>query len=339
MTAARGFFATWIVFRHVGYGPLEPYISEHSLVNIFDVPTTFFFILSGVIFSWGKKYELDWQTTRRFWFARVVRLYPLYAATVIASAPIGWKSANGDHATFWLSGISELLFVQGWLPPGVFRPWLMVGWFMSSIALCYLIFPLITPTIQKFSNSALFLLVCMLAALCWTIGLYVDQHAQVEFAAESARRIPIMPLPIFLLGISLGTLMTRNATGLLKLTFALHVVTILILSHFFAPGGYPLIVAGPLWMLGVVLISDVKFSAPSWLVSYGECGFTIYMIHWPMHLYLRGSLKALGLSDWVQSIYYVPVLFIGVVIASLLIFKYFELPFQRRLAFVMNEKP
>lgn len=328
MTAARGFFATWIVFRHIGYGPLGDYFTESSLVNIFDVPTTFFFILSGVIFSWGKPASFGIEPAKKFWMARLSRLYPLYFLVVLLCAPIGWKSAPGDWGMFLKSGISELLFVQGWITPGDYRPWLMVGWFMSSIALCYFLYPLLAPIIQGLSNGALLTLTFLLSFLCWFLGIYVDQNAQIEFAAECARRIPTTPLPIFLLGISLGTLLTRGPRYLLPITAFLLLLTLWVLNVEIN-NGYPLIVAGPLWLIVIYALSFARFPAPKWLEAYGECGFTVYMLHWPMHLYSRGTLKAIGLGGWVDTPYYVPAVFVMVVAASILVHRHFEIPTQK----------
>lgn len=338
MTAARGFFATWIVFRHIGYGPFEGCFKEDSLINIFDVPTTFFFILSGVIFSWGKPASPSFDFARRFWTARLSRLYPLYFAIVILCAPIGWKSSQGEWGTFLLSGFSELFFIQGWLEPGSHKPWLMVGWFMSSIALCYFLYPLIAPIVQRLSNYSLIILLVLLSSLCWSLGIFVDQNAQIEFAAECARRIPTTPLPIFFMGITLGTLLTRGTAFLLPVVVLLFLSTIYVLE-FRIVNGFPLIVGGGLWLIVTYGLSFAKFPAPHWLQIYGECGFTIYMLHWPIHLYSRGTLKALGYADLAATPYYVPAVFVIVVVASLFVHKHFELPAQKFLTVLPKKCP
>lgn len=100
-------------------------------------PTNAFFIVSGLIFALGRPVALDWPSAKKLWIARMGRLYPLYALVVLACAPIGWVAAKGDLGVFAVSGLADLTFMQGWLEAPHYASWLLVGWFVSSLAFCY----------------------------------------------------------------------------------------------------------------------------------------------------------------------------------------------------------
>jgi peptidoglycan/LPS O-acetylase OafA/YrhL len=333
LTASRGFFATWIVLRHLSansMGPASWILDYLPRLKTFDIPTTYFFMLSGLIFTLGKTHASGFASIRHFWFARIGRLYPLYLLAVVFSAPIGWKFSGGDWDVFLRNGLAEMTLTQGWLfEQG--HSWLTVGWFMSSVAFCYFFYPVLAPPIQRRSVGFLAFLILGLGALTLALGIHVDEKARTDAIAETVRRTPAFPLLLFVQGIAAGELLNRGRrVALLPIGLALLIGGAWVIMHE-TPNGHHYLVGGALWLLPLVLLSYVPVSAPASLVSYGELGFTLYMLHWPIYIYSRGLLKAAGLAPWLTSPVYLVLILSVIILLSRWVYNNFERPIQDRI--------
>lgn len=338
LTVLRGVFITWIVLRHFSHkgGPASWISDALPGFRTFDIPTTCFFVLSGLIFALGKVPEFGWSAIKSFWLARIGRLYPLYALAVLACAPIGWVAAKGDPGVFAFSGFADLTFLQGWFREPHYASWLLVGWFMSSLAFCYLVYPIIAPFILRLRPAWLILLAVALALYAWAMGIYWDAVATDRTSVEMVRRIPAASLPLFALGVCFGALVNQGLIRLAsRIATAMALITVYVLGMM-TPNGWHLFVATPLWPAILLPTFFIRTAPPAWAVLYGELGFTLYMLHWPLLIYSKKLLKLAGLGEHFSSPPYLMALLLILIPMAYVVYNRFERPAQgwlrRRLA-------
>jgi peptidoglycan/LPS O-acetylase OafA/YrhL len=105
---------------------------------------TFFFILSGFILTYAYP-RLDEAGTRRFLVARLARLWPIHAATlVLMLIPLaaGMWGRPPDHVV--PAALAALAMVHGWVPyPDSYFAFNSPSWSISTEVAFYLLFPLL----------------------------------------------------------------------------------------------------------------------------------------------------------------------------------------------------
>ena len=104
LTSLRLFFALMVFGAHCYV--VDSSFSTHIFKEGF-VGVSFFFILSGFIiaYNYQKKMEERLVTKRRFWAARVARIYPLHVLTLLGVAVVGnWLTPTG-----WCEGLKHFI--------------------------------------------------------------------------------------------------------------------------------------------------------------------------------------------------------------------------------------
>lgn len=286
LTALRGFFAAWIILNHIGspfFGPAA-WIEDHlHLVSLrkFDIPTTGFFILSGIIFGLGRQPAPGWGGAMAFWRARLARIYPIYILTLLACLPRGWFKSGGDVTGFLLSGLTEALFLQGWgLTGDWYARWNPIGWFMSCIAFCYLLFPWISRWVLSAKSVLALCGFGALAALATQALGVMTSHGTLPGSHDAIRYFPAYCVPAFVLGGVTGALLRQRelgaTLGLLALGSALAVLSLGLLfkSYEFCF----MVLAAPI-ALAIVGICHLPLAPPGFMMWQGEIAFTLYMTH------------------------------------------------------------
>lgn len=151
----RFFAATMIVFHHsfkeFGFGVNIPkYFSLNQAVS-------FFFILSGFILAYVYRSFEDKQSVKRFFIARVARVWPLHITATIISMIIAykwhWFQLIGNHAIekFWLPLFTNVFMIHSWIPlKDYFWSFNSVSWSISTEFGFYFLFPVL---IHNFGNT------------------------------------------------------------------------------------------------------------------------------------------------------------------------------------------
>lgn len=336
LTALRGFFAAWIILNHVGspfYGP-APWIEDYlHLVSLrkFDIPTTGFFILSGIIFGYGRLLAPDWAGAKGFWRARLARIYPVYILTLLACLPRGWLKSEGDVVGFLMSGLTEALFLQGWgLAGDWYVRWNPIGWFMSCIAICYLVFPWISRWVLSAKSTwSLFGFGAAAALVTNLLGIMTSNGA-LPGSHDDIRYFPAYCIPAFILGSVTGALLRRGepkaVLGLLGLGTLFSIISLVFLfeSHAFCFMVY----ASPI-ALAIVGICHIPLAPPQFMMRQGEIAFTLYMTHWTLHLWMKHTSLKLGAGDFYQSLPGLVIYFLLLYVVAFWINQKFERPLQR----------
>jgi peptidoglycan/LPS O-acetylase OafA/YrhL len=106
----------------------------------------FFFMLSGFVLAYGYDLAVPWSPAerRRFYLARVARIYPVYALglllallfTLTALGHVALQHSSLRHAPYVLAPV----LLQSWLPSAA-GAWNGPGWSLSDEAFFYALFP------------------------------------------------------------------------------------------------------------------------------------------------------------------------------------------------------
>jgi len=177
LTSMRFGAAALVAFHHFallgGVHPSNRWLD--SLLGLGYVSVNFFFVLSGFVLAWNYigdagEFRVD---GRRFWLARIARLYPAYALALIFALPHFIEFAVRGGAPVpgvvpltnpWIvaaTTITTPLLLQVWV--GLLT-WNAVAWSLSVEAFFYLTFPLIAPGIGRASRTRLIVLAVLVAA-------------------------------------------------------------------------------------------------------------------------------------------------------------------------------
>lgn len=332
LTAVRPLLAFWIVLRHLANAEDNPaawvldYLPLDELRR-FDIPITAFLVLSGIIFGSGRPMSPEPGKWTEFWIARLSRLYPLYLLALLLCSPRAWIKSGGDLGVFATSFITEVLFVQGWFPSGGHIHANPVGWFMSSIFFCFLVYPPIRGWLDGFSARSLGVVGVAISGVLALIGL-LGAHSGMLFAGWNLRQLPIISLPAFGLGVVLGMLIRSHRTMELGVVLLVGAALTGAALGTFSEKSPFLMVTASLIACPLVLLSRLRTPPPRWLLTLGDMAFGIYLLHWTLHLYLKPAMAHVGFGAFYASptgfaLYLVMLLFLAA--ASR---RWFELPLQ-----------
>ena len=298
LTSVRALAALYVGQYHMvqpitKWGPLSQFMSAGY------TGVSFFFLLSGFILTYtnGLKYASGKADTRGFWVARFARVYPIYFLVLLWSGYIG-RAAFQQHI-HGLAFLADLLMVQSWSVRMV-SFFNIPAWSLSVEAFFYLVFPFVVLRLRPRSLKTGLLLFggCYGLSLAFAaIGLIVDpvtawsDTAQVPGSHSvvfALRRYPIVHLPEFFCGITLGWIylqskVSRRFAQIALWTSAIGIVAVLALSwhlpFIMLHNGLLL----PLFALLVVglsqpnVVSRALSVAPMLLL--GEASYSFYLIH------------------------------------------------------------
>jgi peptidoglycan/LPS O-acetylase OafA/YrhL len=153
LTSLRGLAALWVVLYHfqadiVTLAPRARFLLPFVVQGHFAVPI--FFVLSGFVLTYNYLDSMSVPLNRselfRFWGRRLLRIYPLHLATliavllmVIAARFMGLTITETGYG--WRDFIFNLLLIHTWVPHFHLN-WNYPSWSVSSEWFAYLFFPL-----------------------------------------------------------------------------------------------------------------------------------------------------------------------------------------------------
>jgi len=141
LTSFRLFFAVLVFFSHLSFlknnikysQVYEDYFAEGFL------GVSFFFILSGFIlaYSYQEKLLTRKVSFRKFFVARVARIYPMHLLTLLIALPL-------SYSTFFPNIVYNFFLIQSFVPDeSVFFSFNAPSWSISDEMFFYLLFPVI----------------------------------------------------------------------------------------------------------------------------------------------------------------------------------------------------
>lgn len=337
LTGLRFFAALNIVFFHFSnpqwFGFMAP------IVNAGYLSVSFFIMLSGFVlaYNYAGRAREGKLSKRRFWLARLTRLYPIY----LVSLALGWETFLGEwakhtHAIFWAGAILTPLLLQGWIPEiATFGN--TPAWTMSAEAAYYMLFPWAAAVKQPKTRAGHYKRLGLLWALGMIPGtLYVifnpDHIVHVDrFSTgtwlQALKFTPLPHLASFLFGVMLAGLdETIERTGWFRVALGLFGFAAIYSILAFTDVPYGLIHDGLLMPLFGCLI--LSMAGVNWLsklfgfslfVFVGESSYCLYLMHFNLWNLVHGSgiLPRLGLDRFDPWISYG--ILIGLALTALLL--------------------
>jgi len=170
-----------------------------------------FFLLSGFILSYTYLEKLNSRRALyNFWVARFARVYPVYLLSMLIAFPFHMHLGAPIK-------VAVLVMVQTWNP---FRPewggaWNYPAWSLSVEAFFYLVFPFFQKWVEKQTNKVVIIILGISTAACViarTPLQSIGEHQYLAFGLGLSP-LPILRLPEFLLGVSLGNYFARGGVS------------------------------------------------------------------------------------------------------------------------------
>lgn len=317
LTSIRFFAALHVALFHYVH-PVSRWGLLAPVIGAGYIGVSFFFVLSGFIlaYSRAREYEHGEGLASKFWMARFARIYPVYLVSMIFAGYVGREQFH--QKIHILAFIADLLMVQSWSVRTV-NFFNGPAWSLSCEAFFYLVFPFVfmrlrPATLKKgilaFAGGWLLALAVPLLSLklypeaAWHEGIY---GAVGSIPVMRIRKLPILVLPQFLAGISLGWIYLRfrpsqklasffASAGVITLA-----VTLMLADHI----PYILLHNGLLIPIFGLLILGLAESnwlsrllSNSVLVLLGEASYALYLIH---RVFDAWTMSIFGPSDWITS--------------------------------------
>jgi peptidoglycan/LPS O-acetylase OafA/YrhL len=345
LTSLRFFAALMIVFHHadgmfgIGRAPLN-----------LGQGVSFFFVLSGFILAFVYPSLDSAREVRRFWLARIARIWPAYLATFLLAFALLFYEWNS------LTGVAHLAMVQAWLPMSVFYfSYNGVAWSISTEAFFYLAFPVLIRNWARTWQVKLAATVALLVALvAVTNALHLRSYENQSWSTTVHGMIYVNPLARLLEFVT-GMVLARFWVGTRAPGAGWTLAEIAALAacgaamyctpRLAAAIRAPLGDAASMWMVHsgsflafalVVFVMAQGGGAISRLlrlrpfVVLGEISFSMYLLHQTLYWVWRRS-------EWWQGIAGA-VLFFGALLGlSALIWRVVEIPARRWI--LSLEKP
>lgn len=364
LTGLRFFAALHVVVYHLwlhfrgDFAAFPAWTANLATCGYLGVPL--FFLLSGFVMAItyldrppGEEASID---ARRYWIARLARIYPVYLLSLVLALPFFLKytlpsfpaDLAGPKALAGL--ILHGVLMQSWNPPLILElnpP----AWSLSVEAFFYAVFPWLVTSqhLTRLDRGGLF----RAGALFWGASVALSGVVVMILAANphlDAQQIdgfrcvfPLLRLPDFLLGLVVGRLyLLRREDG----------------GHTKAPGtlGVAIALIGTMALLGeqvnhglVSSLMLLPFAAlllglaqpgcllGRWLsrpgmVLLGEASYALYILHMPLLYAMQYGLgKFPGLPILTNPLVYHPAFLALVIGLSVLVFRRLEAPMREQI--------
>lgn len=339
LTSLRFFAAGAIVLFHMSGQGLMPFGPKPALAT----GVSLFFVLSGFILTYN--YEGKESDPGKFYLARVARIWPVHAATLLFGMfmlpQVGaWASNPSGFPIF----LANLTLFQAWVPNGAYTlSFNGVSWSISVEMFFYLVFP-IALTVKPLWIPALISLAGTLGVVLYA-SIYPDAKPADPWTyswQHVVLHLPPMRLFEFLTGMAAARLYLDRgpfvgpSTGLEVAAVALALASVMFLGNIAPPGpaGVWIAQCGSFLAFAILIyvlaagngriISIMKHPA---LVRLGEISFSTYMVH---QIVIRHAVQSRMTEMWSKPIAAIAIL-IAAYLASFVVWKMVEAPARRTI--------
>lgn len=318
-----------------------------------------FFLLSGFVMAItyldappGQGMAID---ARRYWVARIARIYPVYLLSLILSAPyfLAYKMATYHGLAGALKAGANVvlhgLLLQSWYPK------LMLdinppAWSLSVEAFFYAAFPLLGALgLTRLDRSGLRRAAVGLWLLSLGLSLAAFYLARTLPGADPGQIggfrcvFPLLRLPDFLLGIAMGRLflLGKRQQGGSHGMWTLAAAAAILVGMALTPEASDHNLASSLMLAPFALLVHGLAQGGAWLgrilsrplpVLLGEASYSLYILHWPLLFVLLQVLSRLEELPLICCpLFYQPAFIVLAIAASLASYRYLEAPGRERI--------
>ncbi|SEM57318.1 Peptidoglycan/LPS O-acetylase OafA/YrhL, contains acyltransferase and SGNH-hydrolase domains [Chryseobacterium taichungense] len=344
LTSLRFFFAFFVFLSHLSY--LKENKNYKDLFEVFFsegfLGVSFFFILSGFILAlnYRNKFINKKITLKKFYIARLARIYPLHFITLLFSI------------SAFYSGYKNLLYnallLQSYIPNSkIFFSYNAPSWSISDEMFFYTLFPALVINISKLSK---YFKILILAAFIFVV-IFLNITLLDEVKAHYWLYIsPFVRIFDFILGILLFEVIIylKNTSPKLKQSLfnfleigGFIILVILLTFHDNIPVHYRFSIYYWLPMCMIILGASSSFiytktttwtsKVLSWkcLVYLGEISFAFYMTHYLVLAYTNNLNWLIGLHP--KNLSYGVEMFIITLVVSIFSFEFLEKPLNNKI--------
>lgn len=358
LTGLRFFAALHVVLYHnLGLAGESVKILPKWLLAINSAgesAVSFFFILSGFILTYvyTDENESVKTTNKKFLFARLSRIYPIYLLAFLMDLPRGlayFLETYELKTAFMKVGMSALAHVgmiQSW-HPRLTPAWNFPAWSISTELFFYLAFPFVLPVIFRLKRDVFSMILFWLTPIgiffLFTTGLGYDLSEGA--GAVFWRSFPAIRITEFFVGMVLGKIFLRQQTiyhwirnnhkqsGVL---FWLSLILSIVLIAIRLPLPKTVIthlLLVPIFSWMILVLATIKIPMSSvfdhrLIVLLGSASYATYIIHIPILYYIRNFFQFLNMPQGFLSLaFYLCIL----IVSSIGLYSYFEVPVQNFL--------
>tara|TARA_A100001015_G_scaffold21502_1_gene24408 strand:- start:2271 stop:3401 length:1131 start_codon:yes stop_codon:yes gene_type:complete len=339
LTSMRFLAALFVLLSHLSF------LKDNSSYSLFFVEdgfigVTFFFILSGFIlaYSYSEKFIRDEVSKRKYFIARIARIYPLHLLTFIIALPLVFL---GGVDTI-IQALPNPILLHSWVPiKNVYFSANSPSWSISTELFFYLLFPFLILLRTRV------LLLTFIALISFQIGgLSMIHDETIEHALFYIS--PFFRVSDFILGILLYKAyksqpeLSISKINKIQVASVSSLLVFIIFAYYFSIGieyKYSLFYIAP---MGFVILSFAysggllgSLLSNKVLVFLGESSFALYLVHQLIIRYSLGLNKKFELLSDGAMLFFI--LFFSLSL-SVLLFKYFETPARKFVVRLLSEK-
>ncbi len=327
-----------------------------NFLNTGHIAVGLFFVLSGfiLVYNYAPGVDKRASSTHDFLVARFARIYPVYLLGVFLALPRFWQVIGAQlplkESLARVGSVTgaSLLLIQSWFPSMAYElngP----GWSLSAEAFFYVTFPLtllivmstfvrkhwIGFTAVLWASS----LAIVAAVYAWAPSGHTWLHIDQPTTWLVLVYAPLFRLPEFIIGMVMGAAFLQNdvrwsshATTFSQIgAIAIaSLIGLLTLSPYLPDIPLHTSLLTPLFGIIIVCLAvgngyATKVLSRPIMVLLGEASYSMYILHRPLHTWLRGIDIATGM-ELHSSRAWLPVYLLFVCSVSVLVLRYIEEP-------------
>lgn len=312
LTGVRGFAALWVVLMHYTWG--TGYVAQ----NLFDKVTYYgfagvivFLVLSGFVMAHVYpvfREKVDVPKFADYFYKRIVRIYPLHLATVIAFIIIvkmGYPLAGPNDTDYTL--VLNLFLIHAWGFVNEFS-WNAVSWTISVEMFAYIWFPFVIYGLYRLpkiaSIATIIAAVLFLKELPYTRLLNMLE-VDVSVMVLSYGNYLFQFTFVFIAGVALYRLVQDSVTWPVWVCDGMMLAGIAVLGYACSVPFQPwLMMCGSLLMIGGLLrdkgLGRIIFGNRV-SVFLGDISYSLYLTHFMLNAVLPQHFVGMSLTEKVAA--------------------------------------
>jgi peptidoglycan/LPS O-acetylase OafA/YrhL len=312
LTGVRGFAALWVVLMHYTW------VAGHTEQNLFDKVTFYgfsgvivFLVLSGFVMAHvypAFREKVEGLQFAEYFYKRIVRIYPLHFATLIAFFLImkmGYPLAtpNDTEDTF----ILNLFLIHAWGFVNDFS-WNAVSWTISVEMFAYIWFPLVVLVLYRLPKAASFVAI-LLAIYILRDAPYINILWLLGFETNGVvlyyGNYLVQFTGVFVAGVALYRIVQDSVTWPVWMCDLMMFIGLAILAYACSVPFQPwLMMCGALFLIAGLLrnagIGRLIFGNRV-SVFLGDISYSLYLTHFMLNAVLPQHFVGLTLTEKVAA--------------------------------------